>query len=220
MSTPTPDNETTEPTALQSVSDRKSHAAAFATIPEAVAAISRGEIVVVVDDEDRENEGDLIMAAEAATPETIAFFVRYTSGVICTPLTGDRLDELDIPLTFEGTRAAGATLGSGVVLVLDDSVELPGILVRIAEFFREESCGQCVPCRVGTVRQHEALNRLRANGRSPDGDIALLREVGRAMRDASICGLGQTAWNAIESAIDRLGVFNATQGVADGRENS
>jgi len=131
-----------------------------------------------------------------------------------------RGDELDIPLTFEGTRAAGATLGSGVVLVLDDSVELPGILVRIAEFFREESCGQCVPCRVGTVRQHEALNRLRANGRSPDGDIALLREVGRAMRDASICGLGQTAWNAIESAIDRLGVFNATQGVADGRENS
>jgi 3,4-dihydroxy 2-butanone 4-phosphate synthase/GTP cyclohydrolase II len=53
---------------------------------------------VVVDDEDRENEGDLIMAAEAATPETITFFVRHTSGVICAPLTGDRLDELDIPL--------------------------------------------------------------------------------------------------------------------------
>ncbi len=71
---------------------------AFATIPEAVAAIGRGEIVVVVDDEDRENEGDLIMAAEAATPEKIAFFVRHTSGVICAPLTGSRLDELDIPL--------------------------------------------------------------------------------------------------------------------------
>ena len=60
--------------------------------------MGRGEIVVVVDDEDRENEGDLIMAAEAATPEKIAFFVRHTSGVICTPLTGERLDELDIPL--------------------------------------------------------------------------------------------------------------------------
>lgn len=70
----------------------------FATIPEAVAAIARGEIVVVVDDEDRENEGDLIMAAEAATPETIAFFVNHTSGVICVPLTGERLDELQIPL--------------------------------------------------------------------------------------------------------------------------
>lgn len=71
---------------------------AFASIDEAVAAIGRGEIVVVVDDEDRENEGDLIMAAEAATPEKIAFFVRHTSGVICAPLLGERLDELDIPL--------------------------------------------------------------------------------------------------------------------------
>jgi 3,4-dihydroxy 2-butanone 4-phosphate synthase/GTP cyclohydrolase II len=77
---------------------RSEHREAFASIPEAVAAISRGEIVVVVDDEDRENEGDLIMAAEAATPEKIAFFVRHTSGVICVPLTGERLDELDIPL--------------------------------------------------------------------------------------------------------------------------
>ena len=57
-----------------------------------------GEIVVVVDDEDRENEGDLIMAAEYATPEKIAFFVRHTSGVICVPITGERLDELDLPL--------------------------------------------------------------------------------------------------------------------------
>jgi 3,4-dihydroxy 2-butanone 4-phosphate synthase/GTP cyclohydrolase II len=74
------------------------HETGFATIEEAVAAIARGEIIVVVDDEDRENEGDLIMAAEFATPEKIAFYVRHTSGVICTPLTGDRLDELDIPL--------------------------------------------------------------------------------------------------------------------------
>lgn len=70
----------------------------FAPIEDAVAAIGRGEIVVVVDDEDRENEGDLIMAAEYATPEAIAFFVRHTSGLICVPMTGDRLDELDVPL--------------------------------------------------------------------------------------------------------------------------
>ncbi|MEU5643480.1 NAD(P)H-dependent oxidoreductase subunit E [Streptomyces milbemycinicus] len=119
-----------------------------------------------------------------------------------------RPDELDVPLTFEGTRAAGATLGSGVVLVLDESVELPRVLLRIAEFFRDESCGQCVPCRVGTVRQEEALHRIKdRTGAAAAGDIALLREVGQAMRDASICGLGQTAWNAVESAIDRLGVF-------------
>ncbi|MFD0802255.1 NADH-quinone oxidoreductase subunit F, partial [Streptomonospora algeriensis] len=118
-----------------------------------------------------------------------------------------RGDELDIPLTFEGARDAGATLGSGVILVLDDSVDLTAILVRIAAFFRDESCGQCVPCRVGTVRQEEALVRLSHGTGARRTDLALLREVGDAMRDASICGLGQTAWNAVESAIDRLGVF-------------
>jgi len=70
----------------------------FASVPDAVAAIAAGRMVVVVDDADRENEGDLIMAAEAATPETIAFFVRHTSGVICTPMLGERLDELDLPM--------------------------------------------------------------------------------------------------------------------------
>jgi 3,4-dihydroxy 2-butanone 4-phosphate synthase/GTP cyclohydrolase II len=70
----------------------------FATVDEAVAAIAAGEIVIVCDDADRENEGDLIMAAEAATPEKMAFFVRHTSGVVCMPMLGERLDELDLPL--------------------------------------------------------------------------------------------------------------------------
>ncbi|MGW2718602.1 NADH-ubiquinone oxidoreductase-F iron-sulfur binding region domain-containing protein [Streptomyces sp. NPDC001492] len=119
-----------------------------------------------------------------------------------------RPDERDIPLTFEGTRQAGTTLGSGVVMAFDDTVPLPRLLLRIAEFFRDESCGQCVPCRVGTVRQEEALHRIaERTGAAAADDIALLREVGRAMRDASICGLGQTAWNAVESAIDRLGAY-------------
>jgi NADH-quinone oxidoreductase subunit F len=119
-----------------------------------------------------------------------------------------RADERDIPLTFEGTREAGTALGSGVVMAFDDTVPLPRLLLRIAEFFRDESCGQCVPCRVGTVRQEEALHRIaERTGAAAAGDIALLREVGRAMRDASICGLGQTAWNAVESAIDRLGAY-------------
>jgi NADH-quinone oxidoreductase subunit F len=122
-----------------------------------------------------------------------------------------RADEIDLPLTFEGTREAATTLGSGVILAFDDSVELVPLLLRIASFFRDESCGQCVPCRVGTVRQEEALHRLAiANGGDKTTDLALLREVGTAMRDASICGLGQTAWNAVESAIDRLGAFSET----------
>jgi NADH-quinone oxidoreductase subunit F len=83
------------------------------------------------------------------------------------------------------------------------------ILLRIASFFRDESCGQCVPCRVGTVRQEEALYRI-ASGKPAGGvdrEVALLDEIGVAMRDASICGLGQTAYAAIESAIHRVGVL-------------
>lgn len=70
----------------------------FATIKDAIKRVAHGGIVIVVDDADRENEGDLIMAAESATASHIAFFVRHTSGVICTPLSGARLDELRIPL--------------------------------------------------------------------------------------------------------------------------
>jgi 3,4-dihydroxy 2-butanone 4-phosphate synthase/GTP cyclohydrolase II len=77
----------------------------FAGVRDAVAALAAGGMVVVVDDADRENEGDLIMTAEAATPETIGFFVRHTSGVICTPMLGERLDELDLPLMVAANTA-------------------------------------------------------------------------------------------------------------------
>lgn len=113
--------------------------------------------------------------------------------------------DLDMPLTLEGTRAAGSTLGSGVVLVLDTTVDIIDQLQRIAAFFRDESCGQCVPCRVGTVRQQEAISRLSEG--VDKNDLELLRELGQVMRDASICGLGQTANGAIASAINNLGVF-------------
>src|SRR5215203_1393188 len=73
----------------------------FAPIEEAVAAIAAGELVVVVDDEDRENEGDLIMAAAHATAEKVAFMIRHTSGLICAPLTNERAGVLDLPLMVE-----------------------------------------------------------------------------------------------------------------------
>ncbi len=114
-------------------------------------------------------------------------------------------NDLDLPLTMEATRAAGSSLGSGVVMVLDQSVDMVDQLRRIAAFFRDESCGQCVPCRVGTVRQEEIVSRLAKGVQSQD--IELLRELGTVMRDASICGLGQTANSAIDSAINKLKVF-------------
>ncbi len=115
---------------------------------------------------------------------------------------------LDTPLTFEAMRAIGATLGSGVVLVLDDRADITALLRRITQFFRDESCGQCVPCRVGTVRQEEVLARM-ARGAplgSVAAELALLDDIGWVTRDASICGLGQTAVTAVQSAV-RLGLI-------------
>ncbi len=114
-------------------------------------------------------------------------------------------DRLDMPLTFEGSRAAGASLGSGVIMAFNEDVEMWPVVTRIAEFFKNESCGQCVPCRIGTVRQHETLVKLGTapglNGSAPDA-LRLLDDIDLAMKDASICGLGHTAATAVRSAID------------------
>ncbi|MBV9104338.1 MAG: NAD(P)H-dependent oxidoreductase subunit E [Candidatus Eremiobacteraeota bacterium] len=125
------------------------------------------------------------------------------AGAFATP------EELDTPLTFEGVRKIRATLGSGVVLVFDDRINLGEMLLRIAAFFRDESCGQCVPCRIGTVRQEELLARLKRREplHSLQDERTLLAEVGAVMRDASICGLGQTASSAIESALAKFRPF-------------
>jgi len=117
-----------------------------------------------------------------------------------------RPDQLDLPLSFDAARSAGVTLGSGVVIVYGEDAELVPAVLRIAEFFRDESCGQCVPCRVGTVRQEEALHRL-ASGKANGNELAVLADLTQVMRDASICGLGQTAANAVDSAIHNLGVL-------------
>ena len=81
----------------------------FDSIDSAVSAFARGELLVVVDDEDRENEGDLILAAERATPEAIGFMVRHTSGLICVPLPGERLDALELPLMVPDNTEAMRT---------------------------------------------------------------------------------------------------------------
>jgi len=118
-------------------------------------------------------------------------------------------EQLDVPLSFEGTRAIGATLGSGAVIVFDETADMKAVMMRIARFFRDESCGQCVPCRVGTKRQEEILERMFSE-RNGDGraDVMLLSDIAQAMRDASICGLGQTAANAIASGLTQLKVLD------------
>jgi 3,4-dihydroxy 2-butanone 4-phosphate synthase/GTP cyclohydrolase II len=88
----------------------------FTTVEDAIAEIARGRMVIVVDDEDRENEGDLTMAAESITPEHVAFIRKYASGVICVPMTAERLGELDIPQMVERNEAR---LGTAFTVSVD-----------------------------------------------------------------------------------------------------
>ncbi len=120
-------------------------------------------------------------------------------------------DQLDLELSFEAVREAGTTLGSGVVIVIDETVDMVAFVRRIAQFFRDESCGQCVPCRVGTVRQEEVLARLSLNAPlgSRQDELSLLDDLGSVMRDASICGLGQAANAAVLSAIEQQLIFSS-----------
>jgi NADH-quinone oxidoreductase subunit F len=107
---------------------------------------------------------------------------------------------LDVKLTFEDLRAAGLPLGSGVVMVFNETRDLRDVLKRLGKFFAHESCGKCYPCQMGTQRQMEILDRIAA-GNVLDGDLQRLQDVGWTMTDASLCGLGQTAAGAVLSAI-------------------
>jgi NADH-quinone oxidoreductase subunit F len=133
-----------------------------------------------------------------------AVLIGGAAGVFLKP------DEIDVPLAFESLNAIGATFGSGAIVVMDDTANLWGVLRRLARFFRDESCGKCFPCQIGTQRQYEILDRM-TSGRSrkldqadiSPAEIQLLRDTGAVMKDASLCGLGQTASNAILSAFDK-----------------
>ncbi len=119
-------------------------------------------------------------------------------------------DSLDMPLTLEDTRERGTTLGSGVVMAFTTEIDILDVLVRISEFFRNESCGQCVPCRIGTVRQHETMVHLQRTGSLDAARRALVDDISRVMVDASICGLGHTAASAINSAL-ALGLITGVE---------
>jgi NADH-quinone oxidoreductase subunit F len=109
--------------------------------------------------------------------------------------------DLDVQLSFEHMQAARLPLGSGMLMVIDQSRDIYDVLVRLARFFAHESCGKCYPCQLGTQRQHEILERL-ARGDILPGDLERLADVGWTMTDSSLCGLGQTAATAVLSAMD------------------
>ena len=119
--------------------------------------------------------------------------------------------DLDVLLTFEHTQEAGLPMGSGMMMVIDQSRDLRDVLVRLARFFAHESCGKCYPCQLGTRRQLEILAR-QAQGNILPGDADRLVDVGWTMTDSSICGLGQTAATAVLSAMKLWpDLFTATE---------
>jgi NADH-quinone oxidoreductase subunit F len=136
--------------------------------------------------------GDLISLAGGLESDMATVLLGGAAGTFVGP------EHLDLPLTFEAARAAGVSLGSGVIMVFNSARDMRDVVRRVARFFRDESCGQCVPCRIGTVRVEEAV--ARANG---GVDVNLIDDLDRAMKDASICGLGHTAASVVRSAINR-----------------
>lgn len=110
---------------------------------------------------------------------------------------------LDYRLTYEDSKAKQFPIGSGVVMVFDETADMRAALYELGRFFAHESCGKCYPCQMGTQRQKEILGRIAQRGQVRPSDKQTLLDVGFTMTETSLCGLGQTAASAVMSAIQR-----------------
>jgi NADH-quinone oxidoreductase subunit F len=140
--------------------------------------------------------GDLINLAGGFVGEPQAFLLGGAAGTFAGP------DELDLEMSFEGLKSAGHSLGSGVVMVFNQDRDLRQTFHQLAIFFAHESCGKCFPCRLGTKRQLEIVEKVK-DGKADAGDIAALKDIQFAMTNASLCGLGMTAGSAIRTALEK-----------------
>ena len=141
--------------------------------------------------------GDLIFSVGGGLKEGRVFKAAQIGGPSggCIPK-----EHLVVPLDYEPLKKLGAIMGSGGLIVLDDHSCMVDVARYFLEFVQEESCGKCVPCRVGTKRMLEILNRI-CNGEGKDGDIEQLVELGEWIQETALCGLGQTAPNPVLSTI-------------------
>ena len=108
--------------------------------------------------------------------------------------------DLDTPIDFESLQGIGSMMGSGGMIVMDDATCMVNIAKFYLEFTQEESCGKCTPCRVGTKRMHELLEKI-TKGEGSEEDLTQLEELALMIKDASLCGLGQTAPNPVLSTL-------------------
>jgi formate dehydrogenase/NADH-quinone oxidoreductase subunit F len=114
-------------------------------------------------------------------------------------------DKIDVKLDFNELAKAGSMLGSGAVVVVAEGTDLLALAANVVRFFRNESCGKCVPCRVGSQRAVELLDAVLA-GKEPRAALAVLPELGETMTLTSICGLGQVALNPALSVMKNFNV--------------
>jgi formate dehydrogenase/NADH-quinone oxidoreductase subunit F len=110
-------------------------------------------------------------------------------------------DQLDVPLDFDTLAAAGSMLGSGALVVLAEGTDLLAAATNVLRFFRNESCGKCVPCRVGSAKAHQILSDLPAAGGGPAEVNGHIRQLEETLRKTSICGLGQVALGPVVSVL-------------------
>lgn len=126
---------------------------------------------------------------------------------------------LDTPVDYEHLRALGSIMGSGGMIVMDETVRMPEVARYFMQFCREESCGKCTPCRAGTVQLHQILGRI-CDGEASRTDLSALEALSRTVRDLSLCGLGQSAPNPVFSTLhhfrDEYEALLAPAGGADG----
>jgi NADH-quinone oxidoreductase subunit F len=153
---------------------------------------------------------EIIARAGGATGGEIpqAVLMGGAAGVFIGP------EQLDMPLTYEDARSSAVPLGSGVIMVFNQDVDLRRVLYQLGRFFAHESCGKCFPCQLGTQRQVELLGDLVA-GRADVANRNALLDVGFTMSQTSLCGLGQTAASAVLSAIH---LWPSLFGETDGHE--
>jgi NADH-quinone oxidoreductase subunit F len=107
---------------------------------------------------------------------------------------------MDLPVDFERLKEAGSMMGSGGMIVLDDETCMVDVSRYFLNFLREESCGKCVPCRVGVKRMHEIVTRI-CNGHGVPEDIDQLEELCATIQEAALCGLGKSAPNPVLSTL-------------------
>jgi NADH-quinone oxidoreductase subunit F len=145
--------------------------------------------------------GDLIYDIGGGIPSGKEFKAAQMGGPSggCIPR-----QHLNVPLDYESLSELGAIMGSGGLIVMDEDSCMVDVARFFLEFVQEESCGKCVPCRVGTKRMLEILNRI-CDGQGEEADVERLIELGEMIKDTSLCGLGQTASNPVLSTIRHFG---------------